>query len=266
MPSIDANLNAWNDPSSWKRGGEEWSDSWGGAVAMWFGTVLPRIGRHLPTGTILEIACGEGRLTSFLLDQCDRYVGVDLAPNCVAISGQRFVDRAHAEFHVTDGKSLPMIEDDSIDFAVSWDSLVHADRVALQGYLEELSKKLRPGAPAFLHHSNLGAFVDANGELTVEDSHWRDQTTSAAVAHRLCADAGLVCTSQELVQWGLSHHGDCFTMLRRPRIDEVVDFLAPPKRFENPYMREEIAYSRMIAEVYGRDPGASDPEREAAPD
>jgi len=250
VPSIEENLNAWNAHDSWEREGDEWSDSWKSPVAMWFGTILPRIGRRLPTGTILEIACGRGRVTSFLLDQCDRYVGVDLAPNCVEICAARFSDRTAASFHATDGKSLPMVEDESIDFAVSWDSLVHADHIALRGYLRELATKLRPGGHAFLHHSNLGAFVDEAGVPSVENPQWRDSTTSGRVVHELCAEAGLLCVSQELVQWGLAYHGDCFTMLRRSRVGEIVDVAAPPTRFENPHFPEEIGYTRMLAKVY----------------
>ena len=56
--------------------------------------------------------------------------------------------------------------------------------------------------------------------------------------------------SQELVQWGLAYHGDCFTMLRRSRVGEIVDVSAPPTRFENPHFPEEIGYTRMLAKVY----------------
>ena len=38
--------------------------------------------------------------------------------------------------------------------------------------------------------------------------------------------------------------------LRRPRADETVDFAAPPRRFENQHLDEEVGYSRMLAEVY----------------
>ena len=40
----------------------------GRADAQWYGSLLPRIHRFLPTGQVLEIACGYGRWTQYLKD------------------------------------------------------------------------------------------------------------------------------------------------------------------------------------------------------
>jgi SAM-dependent methyltransferase len=249
MPSIDDNVNNWGDPDSWERSGDDWSDSWGTTHALWFGTILKRIAKWLPVGHLLEIAPGQGRVTEWLLPHCERYTGVDVAAICVDACKSRFAQEVDATFHVGDGKTLPMVDDSSVDFAFSWDSLVHADRRALEGYFSELATKLRPGAAAFLHHSNLGAFVDERGEVTVENPHWRDSSTSAEVIWELCRGAGLRCVSQELVQWGLDYRGDCFTVLRRPADGESAD--EAPRIFENPHMNEEIGYCRRLDEHYG---------------
>ncbi len=239
MPSIPQNRSNWNDPSNWVSAGEEWSQSWGSTHALWFGTILPRIAACLPADHLLEIACGHGRITSHLLPQCQRYTGVDLAPACVAICRQRFAARPHTSFHETDGRSLDMVEDDSVDFAFSWDSLVHAEVEAVSGYVTALGKKLRPGGLAFLHHSNLAAFVDATGKPTIANPHWRASTVSAERVRALAPVAGLACVAQELVQWGQGEDNDCFTLLRRaPTAGEALVLRHPDFGAEMSHLRQ----------------------------
>ena len=90
MPTIAENFANWNDPKRWSDDGNEWSHAWGSSATMWFGSILPRIAANLPAASLLEIACGHGRVTEFLLPHCQRYVGVDLAPDCVATCERRF--------------------------------------------------------------------------------------------------------------------------------------------------------------------------------
>jgi hypothetical protein len=59
---------------------------------------------------------------------------------------------------VNDGRSLDMIEDESIDFVFSFDSLVHADSGTVRSYMLQIARKLRFSGTGFIHHSNLGAY------------------------------------------------------------------------------------------------------------
>jgi hypothetical protein len=52
-----------------------------------------------------------------------------------------------------------MVETGSVDFVFSFDSLVHADAPTLEAYLRELTRVLRPGGVAFLHHSNMAMYA-----------------------------------------------------------------------------------------------------------
>lgn len=216
MPSIAENLANWNDPEHWRDDGNEWSESWGSSASMWFGSILPRIHSHLPAGHLLEIACGHGRVTAHLLGHCERFTGIDLAPTCVDMCRQRFATVGKATFRVGDGHSLPGVADASVDFVCSWDSLVHAERDAVDGYVRELARVLRPGGAAFLHHSNLAACLAEAGGAEVPNPHWRASSVSAALVQELAAASGLVCEAQELLQWGGEVWNDCFTLLRRP--------------------------------------------------
>lgn len=216
MPSRDTNRDKWTG-YDWQGRGDEWSIGWGSSRVLWFGTILPRIHFLLPARSLLEIAPGHGRVTEHLLEHCERYVGVDITPRCVEACRERFAGRPSATFVVNDGKSLDAVADGSIDTAISWDSLVHADPEALEGYARALAQKLVPGGRAFLHHSNLGAHFDpATGRLKVENAHWRDERMSAELMRRFALAAGLAVDGQQLAQWGSPATTDCFTWLRRP--------------------------------------------------
>ena len=224
MPTIDENLRQWNQDYDWRLAGEPWSKAWGSTAAQWYGCIYPRIRRFLPSSAILEIAPGFGRWTEFLLDHCDTLLGVDLSPKCIEGCRQRFADRRGASFATNDGRSLPMVADSSIDFAFSFDSLVHVEAEALNGYLTELSRILKPHGVAFLHHSNLGAYQRTNDALAPLQGvfgrvrytrlrtgfvrigvdralGWRASSVSAARVADLSGGAGLSCVSQELVNW-----------------------------------------------------------------
>ena len=222
MASTDHNIEVWNRTWDWSEGGEECSASWGGTPALWFGALLPRIHAFVPAGTILELGPGFGRWTQYLLGLCDRLVAVDLAERCIEHCRERFADVPHLECHVNDGRSLDMVEDGSIDFAFSFDSLVHADAEVIEAYLEQLARKLSPDGVGFFHHSNLGRYRRLNavthrtpdwarrrliprGAL-IDIYAWRAEDVTARRFADACRSAGLACVSQEEITWQHGPH------------------------------------------------------------
>jgi len=225
MPSIEENLQHWDASTSWEQAGDEWSQAWGGTAALWRATLRPRLELLLPAGDVLEIAPGHGRVSRYLAPLSRRLVLVDLAPSCIAACRSRFADLDHLEYHVNDGRSLPGIASSSIDAVVSFDSLVHAGRDALAGYVPEIARVLRPGGRAFLHHSNLGDLKRETGSEP-ENHHWRATDIGAADLRELAREAGIACVAQERIAWGGTLLNDCFTWLqkRSPIVDtEVLD-------------------------------------------
>ena len=205
MPSVQENLERWQH-HSWRAQGDEWSPGGcaAGTTVFWYRTVLPRIHRFVPTGTILEIGPGFGRWTQFLRHLCHRLVLVDLSARCIESCAARFAGAGNIEYHVNDGTSLEMIEDASVDFIFSFDSLVHAEADVLGAYLRQAARKFKPGAAGFIHHSNLAAFVNPRtGRLRpfVTQPNWRAPSMSAAIFREQCEAAGFACRSQELVNW-----------------------------------------------------------------
>ena len=229
MPTVNENIEKWGREYDWDKQGDEWSVAWGGAAMQWYGTLLPRIQRFVPTTGILEIACGYGRWTQFLQKLCDHLVAIDISEKCIETCKQRLADCAHIEYHVNDGKSLAMLPDHSIDFAFSFDSLVHADESVLEAYISQLPRILKAEGAAFFHHSNLGAYarqIAAIGRVPKlkgvlarlgawdRTHHWRDPGVSAGVVKTQAETHGLVCASQEIVHWGTRRARiDCFTIV-----------------------------------------------------
>ncbi len=158
MPTVEQNLFLWGKADGWKDDGDKWSVKWGSTELEWSTSIFPRIRKFLPAPTILEIAPGFGRWTQFLKGFCDQLIAVDVSPACIERCKERFASDSHVRCYVNDGRSLPMVEDASVDFAFSFDSLVHVEADVIAAYLNQLGKKLKPDGFAFLHHSNLGAY------------------------------------------------------------------------------------------------------------
>jgi len=204
MPTIAENLAAWSEFPP-QRYDDYFSRGWRGVELLWWGTLWPRIHLFLPVPTILEIGPGSGRCTHFLQGLCDRLIVVDVNSECVADCQRRFASCHHITYAANDGKSLHMVPDRSVDFAFSYDTLVHADADVIDAYLAELARTLRPDGVAFLHHSNIGQYVHARtGRLAfyVQNkygSNWRSTDMTAERFRALCHKAGLQCVSQEVV-------------------------------------------------------------------
>src|SRR6266550_479544 len=219
MPTIDQNIKTWDESYRWDEQGDEWSRAWGGPAAEWFGTILPRIRSFIPAHTILEIAPGFGRWTQFLKGLCDELILVDISQKCIEACQHRFAGDPRIKYHVNDGRSLSMIADDSIDLAFTFDSLVHVEADVLNEYMEQLARKIRVDGVAFIHHSNMGEYVDpTSGELpaAIKNPHWRALSVSAETVRETCANVGLFCASQEIINWGGKELIDAFTVVTRP--------------------------------------------------
>jgi SAM-dependent methyltransferase len=260
MPDVEANRRQWDGDYAWPHGGEEWSAGWGGADAQWHFTLLPRLRRWLPASTVLEIAPGHGRWTNYLVQCCERYIGVDLSTQAIEACRQRFADAPHAEFHVNDGVSLAMVTDASVDLAFSFDSLVHAEEDVIAAYLTELARVLTGDGVAFVHHSNLAACRPVArpmrlglrlAEMTLRRQtpgfdYWRGTTMSAPRFEQLARRRGLACVGQEIVNWLGGRMLDCISVVT-PRGSA---YERPNVVVHNPYFMAEAASSAIAERVH----------------
>jgi SAM-dependent methyltransferase len=246
MASIEENRQIWNTTYDWPQAGDEWSAHWGSPRAQWEGCILPRIFPFLK-GRILEIAPGYGRFTQFLQIRCASLIGIDLAQSCVEHCKKRFGDYGNLEFKVNDGITLPMLDDASIDFAFSFDSLVHADADTVSSYVSELARVLKPGGVGFIHHSNLGSFLFWR-MVKRRLFHWRAPSMSAYKMREFAERSGMSCLQQELIPWGKgSRLIDCMsTIINRPGTACVI--------IENHRFMEEAAAIKRISSCRLIDP------------
>lgn len=248
MPTVDMNRRLWSG-YDWKEGGEEWSANWGNTMNLWHGTLMPRIGGSLGDVRVLEIAPGYGRMTAFLKNFCRSLTLVDIAQNCIDHCRQRFDREEHLEYFVNNGRSLSFIDDESIDFVFSFDSLVHADLDVVTDYLAEIQRILVPGGRAFIHHSNLEALLcDENVNIKQQSTHLRARDVSAEKIAQVVAQFDqLECHTQELISWDESELLiDCLSsFIRRESPSSAL-----PIRFENPNFYNQARNLKVLSEQY----------------
>jgi SAM-dependent methyltransferase len=257
MAGVEQNLEVW-ERWDWSQQGDEWSASWGGTPALWHGALLPRIHTFVPTGTILEIAPGYGRWTQYLKDLCERLIVVDLAPQCIEHCRERFSAERHIDYHVNDGRSLDMVEDGTVDFVFSFDSLVHAEADVIDAYLGQLARKLTANGVGFIHHSNAGAYRRVSA-VTRRVPHrlraplvqkgalldvyaWRAESMTADLFAAQCERAGLALVSQELINW---EHG--------PYLTDALSVLAAKRTGTSPHRLRNRRFNRdtkRMAKLY----------------
>lgn len=250
----EANLS-WNKDFwaryDWPQDGDEWSAALGGTQAMWSGMIYPRIRPFVPCKHILEIAPGHGRCTQFLRRVCKHLTIVDLVPECIDACKKRFGMDGRITYAVNDGRSLDMVRDSSIDFAFTWDSLVHCEHATIKGYLEQLAKKLKHGGYGFMHHSNLGMYpADHLAHLDPgRDLHGRRPSMTAQKFRDDCKALGLRCLSQEIVPWGSNGLWlDAFSLFVRDEAHAHLD----PVVVERHDWAAEIENTRRNARLYRR--------------
>jgi 2-polyprenyl-3-methyl-5-hydroxy-6-metoxy-1,4-benzoquinol methylase len=262
----------------WQERGDEWSVEWGTTAILWWGTIRPRIHAFVPTGTILEIAPGFGRCTQYLKDLCQHLMVVDLTDRCIEACKERFSSDNHITYYVNDGKSLEMIPDHSVDFIFSFDSLVHVEADVMEAYLSQMVLKLKPHGVGFIHHSNIGAYVNRlTGKLPFyidnksNGSNWRAESMTAKLFEDYCDKTGLQCVAQEVIafypefsfRWG--RPGRRFQRVRQKIVDQYGRVLndcfsvftpkkstleRPNKVSINKQLMEEVRYLSQLSQLY----------------
>lgn len=264
MPSIELNRSLWGGDYDWAEDGDEWSRPWGDADAQWYGCIFPRIHSFLPSASVLEIAPGFGRWTQYLKDQCEHLTIVDLNANCIDKCRERFEHASNIHYFVNDGSSLSMVPENSVDFVFSFDSLVHVELPVLEVYLSQLAGKLKRNGVGFFHHSNIGEYASRwrlTGRLPKTVKHYltrarvlnyyhlRAFSVTAANFEEACHRHGLVCISQELVNWRQRLLIDAFSIFTRTDSD----FARPNRVMRNHYFMREADQIARGSRLYSFD-------------
>ena len=108
-----------------------------------------------PRMRVVDLGCGIGRVLRYLAPHCSEIVGIDVSEEMAEMARAHLEGVSNASVVVTDGGSLPGIEDGSVDFLYSLLCLIHVDRRSAYRYLLEMRRALRPGALAHLQFHDI---------------------------------------------------------------------------------------------------------------
>jgi len=215
MATISENIKYY-EQYDWARAGEEWSIPWGGSWPMWITSLHPRIRHYLPAEQVVEIGSGYGRIAKFLLPYAERMYLYDIIPKCVEACSKSFENESNVLPLLTQGASLPDIDDNSTDLVLSFYSLVGSDVGTIESYIREISRILKPDGVAFLHHSNVKECVNNSDDQRLRTllAMYRDDSVSAKTVSDLCGKYSLVCIEQETINWDIKEElTDCFSTI-----------------------------------------------------
>ena len=242
MPSIEWNIRAWGTEHEWADEGDEWAgmaahcgvpyDDWKRGLIEAF--ILPYVGTDRD---VLEIAPGHGRWSAVLIPRSRTTLLVDLNPSCIDACRQRFAGAENVTYDVNDGRSLRS-PDQSVDFVWSFDSFVHIDPAAVFAYLAEMSRVLRPGGYAVIHHADkssagirLAPRLDGLGKagvvatrLVAQKKLTKDGNRSHLNGRMVSAEAARLGLRvvQQTDRWGpggrstVARFGDVISILHKP--------------------------------------------------
>ena len=227
MPSVaSANLQQnylkWNTQYDWPEDGDEWKgqaqtcgipyDVWKASLVTTL--ILPNVG---PNRNVLEIGCGHGRWSSYLIENSAFCTLVDISPNCLDHCRIRYNASRKVEYFLTTGAYLPHYCDADIDFVWSYDSFVHMAPEVIDQYLFEIARVLRPTGAAIIHHANI---TDLSSHDQNKSLGWRSAVNNSLV-HALVDRTGMR-VERQFVYWdevnkiGVPNHADSITVIRQP--------------------------------------------------
>lgn len=106
-------------------------------------------------GRALEVGSGLGRICRVLAEEFDEVIGVDIAPSMIAQAEELNAD-PKVSFTLGDGATLAGIDDDSIDFLVTFTVFQHQPTTdAIATYLAEAGRVLRSGGVLSVQWNNM---------------------------------------------------------------------------------------------------------------
>lgn len=99
--------------------------------------------RELFAGRVLEIGCGAGRLTGYLIELGQHVQGIDVSPAMIAYCRETYPG---GDFSVMDLRDLSGFEEESLDVVVATDNVLDVlDDSERRRVLRDIGRVLRPG-------------------------------------------------------------------------------------------------------------------------
>jgi ubiquinone/menaquinone biosynthesis C-methylase UbiE len=179
--------------------------------AQWQTLINPILAQYpIDYDKTIDFAAGYGRNTRKLLEVGAGHVTmVDVNPDCVAQLKTHF-PRERTTAVLNSGSDLAVLDTSAFTFLYTFDAMVHFDLEIILCYIHEFARVLKPGAYAFVHHSNYAANPGADFR---DNPHWRNFMRADIFRH-VALRSGFAVLQQNIFSWG-EPDNDCITILRR---------------------------------------------------
>lgn len=204
--SVDNLIKDWRKDDNYYDNADKWVEK------FWRpDTVFRQCFDRMDHGVILELACGRGRHTWQMRNWPNLKIMTDPVEENIDFCKQRFDGVEGVALFVGNGLNLAFQEDNTLTSAFCYDAMVHFDHLIVFGYLVELSRVLRPGGMALLHHSNL---QEGAGRDYKQNPNWR-AFMPAGLFSDYTAKANLELIDQFIIPWGNHPSSDALSLLRK---------------------------------------------------
>ena len=105
--------------------------------------------------TAIDLGSYTGKWLPHLGKYAQKIICADLIDNNFSMIQERFKEeKFDLSFYLTEGNELSGIEDESVDFIFSIDSLVRCDGNILKEYFKEFSRVLKPNGKVIIHYNH----------------------------------------------------------------------------------------------------------------
>lgn len=177
------------------------------------GSDFVRLFNQLDLTNVLEIACGQGRQSSKVIDRAGHLTLMDTSVDGLDACRARFMGRPNVSFMLSPtGTDLAGISDATMTAVFSYDSMVHFEMECIFAYLAETARVLKPGGRSLFHHS---VFDQNPGKSFRDHPSWRNFMSISAFRH-VSARAGLVIEEMVTFPWSTADVTDGLTLLHKP--------------------------------------------------
>jgi SAM-dependent methyltransferase len=174
-----------------------------------------RMFRTLDRRVLVELACGHGRHTAFLLRQpaytdTGRIYLLDVNEENVEFCRTRFAGIPAVAVYRNSGHDFRPVGDGEATAIFCYDSMVHFEYGTVISYIKDAMRILVPGGRALFHHSN---YDKAPGNSYRDNPDWRNFMSKALFAH-VAMRSGFTVIEQVVFDWA-TPESDCLTLLER---------------------------------------------------
>ncbi len=172
--------------------------------------------KQLDLTHLLELACGHGRHSEFVLEhfegQVESLVMMDILQSNIDYCRNRIGERGNITIITNSGVGFEPVPSESLTAIFCYDAMVHFYRDVVRSYIADTLRVLKPGGKALFHHSNYT--LDPNSHFGL-NPHAR-AFMSAELFKNYVEEEGLEVLGQKIMSWGNVAELDCLSLIRKP--------------------------------------------------